>query len=56
MQNALYDLARDNEAQYRVFLRVRWELIEPLDDRSIYADFLASHGRGASRSPPRARR
>ena len=25
---------------------VQWELIEPLDDRSIYADFLASHGGG----------
>lgn len=25
---------------------VVWELIEPLDDRSIYADFLAAHGEG----------
>ncbi len=25
---------------------VQWELIEPLDDKSIYADFLASKGEG----------
>ena len=25
---------------------VMWELIEPLDDRSIYAEFLAEHGEG----------
>jgi len=25
---------------------VQWELIEPLDDRSIYADFLAEKGEG----------
>jgi methylmalonyl-CoA/ethylmalonyl-CoA epimerase len=25
---------------------VQWELIEPLDDRSIYAEFLAEHGEG----------
>jgi hypothetical protein len=24
----------------------QWELIQPLDDKSIYADFLASHGEG----------
>jgi hypothetical protein len=25
---------------------VQWELIQPLDDRSIYAEFLAEHGEG----------
>ena len=25
---------------------VQWELVEPLDDRSIYAQFLASNGEG----------
>ncbi len=25
---------------------VMWELIQPLDDKSIYADFLAEHGEG----------
>jgi len=25
---------------------VMWELIEPLDDRSVYAEFLAEHGQG----------
>ncbi len=27
--------------------RVQWELIEPLDDESIYAQFLAEKGEGA---------
>jgi methylmalonyl-CoA/ethylmalonyl-CoA epimerase len=30
----------------RVDDRFEWELIQPLDDRSIYSDFLARHGEG----------
>ena len=26
--------------------KVQWELIQPLDDKSIYADFLKKHGEG----------
>jgi methylmalonyl-CoA/ethylmalonyl-CoA epimerase len=38
------------EASWRLALarvgNVMWELIEPLDDRSPYAEFLAEHGEG----------
>jgi methylmalonyl-CoA/ethylmalonyl-CoA epimerase len=47
------ELARDerpSECAWRLALakvgNLQWELIEPLDDQSIYADFLAAHGEG----------
>ncbi len=46
-------LARDEQpSDYAMRLALtmigdtQWELVEPLDDRSIYADFLAEHGPG----------
>ena len=54
------DMEKDGEpAEYALRLAltmvgsVQWELIQPLDDKSIYAEFLADEGRGA---PPRRRR
>jgi len=35
--------------------RVMWELIEPLDDESVYARFLAEKGRASITSPSRLR-
>jgi catechol 2,3-dioxygenase-like lactoylglutathione lyase family enzyme len=47
------DMIKDDEpAEYAMRIAVtmvgttQWELIEPLDDRSIYADFLAERGGG----------
>jgi methylmalonyl-CoA/ethylmalonyl-CoA epimerase len=47
------DMIIDNEREdYAMRLalcnigKVQWELIEPLDDKSIYADFLKKHGEG----------
>lgn len=49
VQNMIID---DQPAEYSMRLAlttigsVQWELIEPTDDRSIYADFLKEHGEG----------
>jgi len=47
------DLVKDDEpASYAIRIafaevgRLQWELIQPLDDRSNYAEFLAEHGEG----------
>src|SRR3990172_10700136 len=47
------DMIRDDEASEHAMRlavtmigNVQWELVEPLDDRSIYADFLREHGAG----------
>lgn len=45
-------IIHDQRADYAMRLalcdvgKVQWELIEPLDDKSIYADFLKKHGEG----------
>ena len=51
--STVQDMVRDGEpAEYamRIALtmvgNLQWELIQPLDDRSIYADFLREHGEG----------
>ncbi len=44
------ELGRPTEPSTRIATamvgRVQWELIQPLDDRSIYAQFLATKGEG----------
>jgi Glyoxalase/Bleomycin resistance protein/Dioxygenase superfamily len=46
----MHERGRPVECSWRLALagvgRLQWELIEPLDDRSIYARFLAEHGEG----------
>ncbi len=46
----MHERARPVECSWRLALaevgRLQWELIEPLDERSIYARFLAEHGEG----------
>jgi hypothetical protein len=41
---------RPSDSAYRIALTmvggVQWELVQPLDDRSIYAEFLAAKGEG----------
>lgn len=51
--NTVQDMIRDDQpAEYSMRLAttkigsVQWELIEPTDDKSIYADFLREHGEG----------
>ena len=45
-------IIRDEKVDYAMKLAladiggVQWELIEPLDDKSIYAEFLTKHGEG----------
>jgi hypothetical protein len=47
------DMVKDDKpAEYAMRIavtmvgHVQWEVIEPLDDRSMYAEFLAAHGEG----------
>jgi Glyoxalase/Bleomycin resistance protein/Dioxygenase superfamily len=48
--SGMHERGQPVECAWRLALadagRLQWELIEPLDDRSIYARFLSEHGEG----------